>query len=174
MTQPQGFIDNRFPHHVCKLHKSLYGLKQVPCAWFDLFSNYIISLGFLHSFADYSLFVCHSHGSLTIPLIYVDDLIITGTNSQYIHHLISQLSLVFEMKDLGLLRHLFWIEFTQNSTRSFLSQTKYAKDLLSKTSMLDCKRYGSHSNYKSNAHAESTSTMVDLQLYLNITRRCNT
>lgn len=79
------------------------------------------------------------NGSLAILLIYEDDLIITGINSQYIHHLISQLSLLFEMKDLGLLHHFLGIEVTRNSIGLFLSQTKYTKDLLSRTLMPDCK-----------------------------------
>lgn len=46
MRQPQGFTDPNFPNHVCKLHRSLYGLKQSPRTWFQRFSDYLEELGF--------------------------------------------------------------------------------------------------------------------------------
>lgn len=59
MTQRAGFIDPNFPNHVCKLHKSLYGLKQVPSSWFKRFSHFLLSLGFHRTYGDPSLFIRH-------------------------------------------------------------------------------------------------------------------
>lgn len=63
--QPSGFIDARFPTHVCRLQKSLYGLKQAPHAWFQ--RTYAHSIGFIESKSDASLFVLH-HGTTTAYL----------------------------------------------------------------------------------------------------------
>ena len=114
MSQPSGFVDPCFPKHVCKLHKSLYGLKQAPRAWYDRFSNYLEGLGFNRTYTDSSLFIRRYRGSITIVLLYVDDLIITGNNKLYIEFIISQLSLVFEMKNLGKLHHFLGIEVKQH------------------------------------------------------------
>lgn len=70
-------------------------------AWFERFSP---------TYADPSLFIRHYHHSLTVILLYADALIITGNDSKYISTLISQLDMVFEMKDLGPLHHFLGIE----------------------------------------------------------------
>ncbi|KAM1032017.1 hypothetical protein ACFX13_036516 [Malus domestica] len=80
MTQPLGFCDPNFPNHVCKLKKSLYGLKQAHRAWFDKLFNTLQSFGFQHSTSDASLFVIKAH-VLVIVLVYVDDILATGPNS---------------------------------------------------------------------------------------------
>ena len=81
MQQPPGYVDHQFPHHVCKLHKSLYGLKQALRAGFDRFHSQLLHLGFEASIANSSLFVYHSHQILIYLLVYVDDIIITGNSS---------------------------------------------------------------------------------------------
>ena len=101
MHQPQGFVDNQYPSHVCRLHKSIYGLKQAPHAWFDKFTAHLSTIGFHASSADPSLFVWHYSNSFIILLLYVDDILITGNNYVTLHLLIQQLASAFAMKDLG-------------------------------------------------------------------------
>lgn len=91
---------------------------------------------FQRTYADSSLFVKHQRSSITIVLVYFDNLIVTGNNNNYIALLIAQLNSVFELKNLGHLHHFLGIEVSRDSNGLFLSQTKYAKDLLSRTSML--------------------------------------
>uniref|UniRef100_A0A2N9GS34 Reverse transcriptase Ty1/copia-type domain-containing protein n=1 Tax=Fagus sylvatica TaxID=28930 RepID=A0A2N9GS34_FAGSY len=81
MDQPPGFADSTLPHHVCKLQRALYGLKQAPRAWFDRFSTFLIDYGFLCSSADSSLFVFNTGKHTLILLVYVDDIILTGSCS---------------------------------------------------------------------------------------------
>ena len=81
MQQPPGYVDSHFPSHVCKLHKSLYGLKQDPRAWFDRFTSQLLHLGFVASLADPSLFIYHYDHTTIYLLLYVDDIIITGNDS---------------------------------------------------------------------------------------------
>lgn len=84
MKQPLGCKDPLHPNHVCKLTKALYGLKQAPRAWFAMFSSYLLSLGFVSSKADTSLFVLHQNSVVTLVLIYVDDIIVTGSDSTFL------------------------------------------------------------------------------------------
>ncbi|PRQ18867.1 putative RNA-directed DNA polymerase [Rosa chinensis] len=139
MQQPQGFIDPQFPTHVCKLRRSLYGLKQAPRAWFSCFSTYLEDLGFTASQADTSLFACHSGNIKLYLLIYVDDILVTGTHADHISTLITNLSKLFSMKDLGPLHSFLGIEVVRSSHGLALTQTKYTLDLLHRTNMTDAK-----------------------------------
>ncbi|KAM1712082.1 hypothetical protein ACFXTN_002248 [Malus domestica] len=135
MSQPPGFVDSQQSSHVCKLHKSLYGLKQAPRAWNERFTNFLPSLGFLTTFSDSSLFVKHVGNSVVILLLYVDDIIITGSATAAITDVIQALAQEFDIKDLGLLHYFLGIQITYHSTGLFLSQAKYITDLLHKTDM---------------------------------------
>lgn len=91
MEQPQEFIDQEHPEYVCKLHKAIYGLKYAPRAWFTRFSLFLLDIRFQASVIDSSLFLFF-HGNVKLfMLVYVDDIIITGTDCAYIHSLILRL-----------------------------------------------------------------------------------
>lgn len=139
MEQPPGFQDPKKPHHVCLLRKSLYGLRQAPRAWFDKFSNFLLEYGFFCSSTDPSLFIYHTDLDTILLLLYVDDIVLTGSSSQSLSNLIHSLSLQFHMKDLGPLHYFLGIEVKNTSDHLFLCQTKYAKDLLTRAHMLECK-----------------------------------
>ena len=123
---------------VCKLKKSLYGLKQAPRQWFSKLSSTLTSFGFVQSKADYSLFTKHQNNSITLVLIYVDDLLICGNNEHHIQLLKDMLSTSFHMKDLGILRYFLGLEINRNSDGFFISQKKYVVDLLKEFNMLSC------------------------------------
>ncbi|XP_070667334.1 uncharacterized mitochondrial protein AtMg00810-like [Malus domestica] len=139
MTQPPGFSDPYYPAHVCRLHKSLYGLKQAPRAWNDRFTLFLPSLGFLSTYSDPSLFVKHVGKSVVILLLYVDDILITGSDSAAIDITIRALTKEFDIKDLGALHYFLGIQITQTSSGMFLSQSKYVADLLGKANMVHSK-----------------------------------
>jgi hypothetical protein len=139
MAQPLGFVDQTCPSHVCQLHKSLYGLKQAPSAWFERFTSHLLTLGFIASVANASLFILR-RGSLTVYLLlYVDDIIITGNDSSTITTIISQLSTAFELKDLGPLRYFLGLQIDYTKGGFFVHQRKYLTDLLTKFHMIDSK-----------------------------------
>lgn len=130
MVQPPGFKDTSFPSHVCKLHKSLYGLKQAPRAWFECFTTHLLTLGFVASLADSSLFVRIERASCTYLLLYVDDIIITGSDSSYISHLKLCLGDEFQITDLGILKYFLGLEVKNCDVGFHVSQGKYLRDLL--------------------------------------------
>lgn len=87
MEQPSGFKDPIFIDHVCLLKKAMYGLKQAPKAWFHKFSSYLLHLGFMCSKSDSSLFVWHSDRGTILLLLYVDEIILTGSQSALLNEL---------------------------------------------------------------------------------------
>jgi hypothetical protein len=90
-SQPTRFVDPAQPDCVCLLNKSLYGLKQVPRAWYNRFATYITSLGFVEAKFDTSLFVFR-HGTDIVYLhLYVDDIVITVSSVALLQQTISAL-----------------------------------------------------------------------------------
>lgn len=127
MTQPPEFKDQAHPTHVCKLDKAIYGLKQAPRSWFDKFTNFLLEYGFKCSTADPSVFVYHTNGKTIILLLYVDDIILTGSDSDQIQQLIKDLSLQFSMKDLGSLHYFLGIQVESTPNGLFLHQKKICR-----------------------------------------------
>ena len=83
MEQPLGFVAQEESGLVCKLHRSLYGLKQSPRAWFGRFSSVVQEFGMLRSEADHSVFYHYNSSSQCIYLVvYVDDIVITGSDQE--------------------------------------------------------------------------------------------
>ena len=139
MEQLPGYIDPRFPTHVCLLKKALYGLKQAPRAWFQRFSSFLLTLGFSCSRADTSLFVFHQQSSLIYLLLYVDDIIVTGNNPSLLDSFTRKLHSEFATKDLGSLSYFLGLEASPTPDGLFISQLKYARDILTRAQLLDSK-----------------------------------
>jgi hypothetical protein len=114
MEQPPGYVDQIRPNLVCRLKKTLYGLKQTPRAWSDNIGQYLITSGFQTSNADFSLYVKKTDHGIVVIVIYVDDLIITGNSDTDIFDLKKLLKQKFEMKDLGELCYFLGIEVIQS------------------------------------------------------------
>ena len=127
------------PNHVCRLKKAIYGLKQTPRAWYTALKNAILQLGFSNSKADSSLFIYNQRSTLCYFLVYVDDLVITGNNSLFVASIIKQLGDMFSLKDMGPLHFFLGIEVIPTQAGLFLSQHKYVRELLAKTSMSGAK-----------------------------------
>jgi len=136
MAQPPGFQHPQYPAAVCKLRKAIYGLKQAPRAWFSRLSARLIDLKFTSSKSDSSLFIYKAKGITIFVLIYVDDIIITGSHPETISQLIKDLHDSFALKDLGRLNFFLGVEATWHPDGLHLSQQRYIHDLLTKTNML--------------------------------------
>ncbi|RVW57733.1 Retrovirus-related Pol polyprotein from transposon RE1 [Vitis vinifera] len=140
MEQPPGFVAQGESGLVCRLRRSLYGLKQSPRAWFSRFSSVVQEFGMLRSTADHSVFYHHnSLGQCIYLVVYVDDIVITGSDQDGIQKLKQHLFTHFQTKDLGKLKYFLGIEIAQSSSGVVLSQRKYALDILEETGMLDYK-----------------------------------
>src|SRR5579875_989961 len=141
MDQPQGFVEEGTQHLVCKLKKSLYGLKQSPRAWYQRIDLFFNQEGFSRGHADHTLYVKQTSEFLMIVIIYVDDLIILASDNTVLGWLKSKLEMEFEMSDLGPLEFCLGVAFERNrSARTItMSQSKYIKEVLKRFNMEECK-----------------------------------
>ena len=139
MEQPPGFVAQGEYGKVCRLKKSLYGLKQSPRAWFGKFSEVVIEFGMKKSDHDHSVFYKQSDAGCILLAVYVDDIVITGSDKQGISKLKNFLQTKFQTKDLGVLRYFLGIEIARGRKGIFLSQRKYVLDLLKETGMIGAK-----------------------------------
>jgi hypothetical protein len=135
MAQPPGFVHPQYPTTICLLKKALYGLKQTPRAWFSRLSSHLLEFGFSISLADNSLFLFKSAHVQLMVLVYVNDLILTGSSHVSLDDLLRSLSAAFPIKDLGPLTYLLGVEVTKCAAGLHLSQHRYITDLLHKTNM---------------------------------------
>ena len=139
MTQPQGFIDDKKPLHMCKLVKALYGLKQAPRAWFEKLKNAFLQWGFLCLVVDPSLFIYRHNNQVIYVVVYVDDILLTGSDDKLVQDIVCKLNLEFALKTLGSLKFFLGFEVQRTDSAVHISQDKYARDLLLKTGMSDSK-----------------------------------
>jgi hypothetical protein len=109
LEQPKGFEVQDRASHVCRLKKALYGLKQAPRAWYSRIDCYLQSIGFIKSDADSNLYLLIKEGDILIPVLYVDDLFLTGAKT-LIAACKQDLAKEFEMKDLGLMHYFLGLE----------------------------------------------------------------
>ena len=149
MHQPPGMIDKSLPNHVCKLEKALYGLKQAPRAWNARFSDYVANLGFVKCNNDHSLFVYSKGHEQAIILLYVDDILLTASSPALRHTVATLLKTEFEMSDERPLCYFLGIKIERNTKGMMLSQSAYAKDILSRMSMQHCKPFSTPMDLKS-------------------------
>ena len=138
MKLPQGFRHSD-PTKVCRLHKSLYGLKQAPRCWFAKLSTSLKEYGFTQSYKDYSLFIYTKDAIEMRVLVYVDDLLICGNNDDALSSFKGYLSTCFHMKDLGKIKYFLGLEVSRSDEGIFLSQRKYALEIIKETGMLGSK-----------------------------------
>eukprot|EP00253_Pinus_taeda_P022347 PITA_22347 len=130
---------NGHEHKVCKLVKSVYGLKQALRAWYEKLTEHLLKLNFKHyDLDDATLFVKKVDKTVVYLVVYVDDLLMTGNNESYIASIKKELKKGFEMTDLGYVHYYLGIEVIQHPKSIFLSQKKYIGDLLNKFGMTEC------------------------------------
>ena len=137
MKIPPGYRHTH-PNKVCRLRKSLYGLKQAPRCWFKKLSDSLLRFGFFQSYDDYSLFSYTRKGIELRVLVYVDDLLICGNHSHMLQKFKEYLGKSFSMKDLGKLKYFLGFEVSRGPEGIFVSQRKYALDIVTDTGNLGC------------------------------------
>ncbi|KZV29502.1 Cysteine-rich RLK (receptor-like protein kinase) 8 [Dorcoceras hygrometricum] len=139
MDAPPGFED-QCRGKVCRLRKSLYGLKQSPRAWFEKFSKSVKHQGYTQGQSDHTMFVKWSEtGRVAVLIVYVDDIILSGNDEEEICRLKKCLASEFEVKELGPLRYFLGMEVARSKKGIYVSQRKYILDLLEETGMTGCR-----------------------------------
>ncbi|KAI3775731.1 hypothetical protein L1987_45483 [Smallanthus sonchifolius] len=122
---------------VYKLSKALYGLRKAPRAWNMKLDHTLKSLGFEKCNLEQAVYTRRNKDSTLLIVVYVDDLIVTGTPKKEIEHFKSQMEEKFEMSDLGLLAYYLGIEVTQLGGEISIKQTGYINKILKESNMMD-------------------------------------
>jgi hypothetical protein len=130
--------DPKQPDAVCLLSKSLYGLRQAPRAWFAHIAGFLHAIGFVATRSYSSLFVLR-RGQGTTFLLYVDDMVLSASTDTLLNDFITRLQAEFAVKDMGPHHYFLGVDVKHTDTGFFLSQTKYAEELLDRTGMVSCK-----------------------------------
>ncbi|GAU42474.1 hypothetical protein TSUD_100860 [Trifolium subterraneum] len=124
---------------VCKLQRSLYGFKQASRHWNTKLTDTLTSSGYVQSKSDYSLITKQASTRFTVILVYVDDLVLGGTDSVEIQNIKALLDAKFSIKDLGLLKYFLGFEVARTQAGISLCQRKYALDLIQDAGLLGAK-----------------------------------
>jgi hypothetical protein len=135
---PPGFRTNG-ESQVCRLTKSLYGLKQASRQLFSKFSNFLVDLGFMQSKANYSLFIRTQDSSFIALLVYVDDIAIASNDDVAVKSLIVTLNDRFRLKNLGALKYFLGLEVARSTKGIYVSQRKYSLEILQESGLLASK-----------------------------------
>lgn len=139
MDQPEGFVASGNENKVCKLVKSLYGLKQAPKAWHEKFDKIILSFGFQVIDSDKCVY-CKVQSNACIALcLYVDDILLFGSNLNIIHETKSFLCTKFEMKDMGVANVILGIKLTRSVDGISISQSHYVEKILERFGYTNCR-----------------------------------
>ena len=154
-----------FPHRICRLRRTLYGLKQAPRAWFAKFSSIISQHDFSGSSFDTTLFLRRSNHGITILLLYVHDMIITGDDRRGIQDLKHFLGRQFEMKDLSPLNYFLGLEVSSSTDGYYLTQAKYTFDLISRVSITDSRIVNTPIEYNCLLNSHDGESLYEATLY---------
>ena len=133
MQQPPSYVQSGKEELVCKLKKSIYGLKQSPRCWNEKFCEHMRSFGFKESGADPCVFIQENERKkFEIIAVYVHDLILIAETLEEIQQMKKCLSETFKMKDLGEVRYCLGVNFEVDENGINLSQKQYLLRLLEK------------------------------------------
>ncbi|KAI3702758.1 hypothetical protein L6452_28510 [Arctium lappa] len=142
MDQPEGFVDQKNPNKVCKLKRSIYGLKQASRTWNIRFDEQITKYGFIKNEDDTCVYKKTSGSTVTFLVLYVDDILIMGNDIPTLHGVKSWLGKCFSMKDLGEAAYILGIKIYRDRLKRLigLSQSTYIDKVLKRFKMEDSKR----------------------------------
>ena len=138
MKQPEGCVVPGYEDKVCRLIRSLYGLRQAPKDWYEKFHQTIISDGFQVNDSDACVYSKFDQFGCVIICLYVDDMLIFGTNIDVVNTNKAFLSSCFDMKDLGEADVILGIKITRNSYGLSLNQSHYVEKILKKFNQFYC------------------------------------
>ena len=142
VEQPKGFQDPHFSDHVLRLKKALYGLKQALRAWYDRLTHYLLDRGFKRRHADRTLFVKNDEKYLLVAQVYVDDIIFGATIDASAIEFFKEMKKELEKSMVRGLTFFLSLQVKQEKDGIFISQEKYARNLVKKLA-LNSKKHAS-------------------------------
>ena len=170
MKQPEGFVQKDKETQVCKLKKSLYGLKQSPRCWNYTLDTQLKSMGFTQTKSDPCIYVSTGEESFIIA-VYVDDILLATRADKRMTEVKREIASKFKVKDLGELRLFLGVKVVQNKEDGtiWLGQPSYTKQLLELFNMSNAKASKTPVNpgVKLSKGTENSGYM-DIELYQSV------
>ncbi len=155
---------------MCKLNKSIYGLKQAAKNWYEALASLLLKKGFKRSRNDYCLFVRKEEdGTFSYVLVWVDDIVVAGATEEAVNEIQSMLNENFKMDDRGVRNWLLGMQILRSHDKINVDQNKYIETVLQQFNMSDCKAVATPGEVnlklvKSNEERK----LVDPKLYRNL------
>ena len=171
VQQPEGYEDSKRRNDVYKLHKALYGLKQAPRAWYFKLDKSLTTLGLKKSEYEPAVYYKNSTESSMIVGVYVDDLLLTGSNEENLSKFKLELMELFEMTDLQILATYLGIHVIQGEGEISLNQSAFAKRLLEDQQMMDSNPSNSPLKQKIKLCTTENSEKISTTVYRSILRK---
>nr|GEZ97850.1 retrotransposon protein, putative, Ty1-copia subclass [Tanacetum cinerariifolium] len=142
MKQPEGFMNPKYPNHVCKLKRSIYGLKQALRQWNKRFDDEIKKFGFTQNPDEPCVYIKGSGSYIAILILYVDNILLMGNNILMLQDVKSYLRRSFAMKDLGEAAYILGIKIYRDRSKQLigLCQKAYIEKILKRFYMENSKR----------------------------------
>ena len=140
MRQPEGFVTKGQEHFVCKLKRSIYGLKQSPCCWNSALDCQLKAMGFAQTTSDPCLYVS-TEGEMFVIAVYVNDIVLAGKSNRKMSEVKNALASKFDVKDMGKLHYFLGVKVIQNQEgeKIWIGQPAYAESILQKFGMENAK-----------------------------------
>lgn len=138
VLQPDGFVVSVKENHVYLLRKPLYGLKQASRQWHTLLESVLVSKGFTVSWVDPSLFVHWDAGLVVLVIVYVDDFLVTGSDTKYMDDFVTQLQKRFTVRICNEIGNLLGISILESGCAVKLHQSAMIEGMLRYINLTEC------------------------------------
>ncbi|GJT25554.1 putative ribonuclease H-like domain-containing protein [Tanacetum coccineum] len=165
VKQPPGFEDLEFPHKVYRVDKAMYGLHKAPRAWYGTLSKYFLDNGFERGTIDQTLFIKKYKGDFLLVQVYVDDIIFGSSNAKLCTDFEYLMYEKFKMSAMGELNFFLGLQVVQKRDGIFISQDKYAGDILKKFRYNDVRTAKTPMDGENPWGKDGPGKDVDLHLY---------
>ncbi|KAK4848808.1 hypothetical protein QYF36_017638 [Acer negundo] len=165
VERPKRLVDAHHPNHVCRLKKALYGSKQAPMAWYERLTQFLIDNNYIKGNVDKTLFIKKDKNELFIAQIYIDDIVFGSTNKTNVQHFVKVMSHEFEMSLVGELSYFLGLQIRQLNDEIFITQAKYAKNLVKKFGLENAKHCDTPMSTTLKLSKDASGKSVDQTLY---------
>jgi hypothetical protein len=165
VEQTPGFESEEYYNHVYKFHKVLYGLKKARRAWSECLRDFLIENGFRIGKTDSTIFIRKMGKDLFVCQIYVDDIIFGSTNKSFCDEFSKIMTDRFKMSMMEVLTFFLRFQIKQVKDGTFISQTKYTRDILKKLGMDKLKSIKTPMGTNGHLDLDLGGTSVDQKVY---------
>nr|GFA10371.1 copia protein [Tanacetum cinerariifolium] len=165
VTQPPGFVDPKFPNKVYKVVKALYELHQAPRAWYDTLSSFLKRSRYKRGAIDKTLFIKQDKKDIMLVQVYVNDIIFGSTKKSWCDEFEELMKNRFQLSSMSELTFFLGLQVKQKEDGIFISQGKYAAEILKKFDFLSVKTASTPIETQKPLVKDEEPADVDVHLY---------